>query len=160
MTRIRIKKIRDSAVTPHYEHEGDAGMDLYSALDSTLGPGERRLIPTGIKAEVPRGYEMQIRPKSGLALKRGVTVLNTPGTVDAGYRGEVGVILFNTSDEDVEIKAGEKVAQAVICKVETAIIEEVEELSETGRGAKENGYSSARLWSGQDDDSLLRRSSS
>ena len=143
MTRIRIKRIRDDAVTPHYEHDGDAGMDLYSVVSSTLKPGERQLIPIGIEVEIPKGYEMQIRPKSGLALKRGVTVLNSPGTVDAGYRGEVGVILFNASDRDVEIRAGEKVAQAVICKVETAVIEEAEELSETGRGS--GGFGSTGL---------------
>ena len=83
MAKIKIKKIRDNAVTPHYEHDGDAGMDLYSAQDLMLRPGERKLIPTGFQAEVPKGYEMQIRPKSGLALKHGITVLNTPGTVDS-----------------------------------------------------------------------------
>jgi dUTP pyrophosphatase len=140
MPRIRIKKIRDCAVTPHYEHDGDAGMDLYAAEDCVLAPGERRLVPTGFQVEVPAGYEMQVRPKSGLALKRGITVLNTPGTVDAGYRGEVGVILFNSSDTDFEVKTGEKVAQAVIARVEAAEIEEVEELSETGRG--EGGFGS------------------
>jgi dUTP pyrophosphatase len=143
MAKIRIKKIRDCAVTPHYEHDGDAGMDLYAAEDCILGPGERRLIPTGFQVEVPAGYEMQIRPKSGLALEQGITVLNTPGTVDAGYRGEVGVILFNASDTDFEVRTGEKVAQAVIARVETAEIEEVGELSETGRG--EGGFGSTGL---------------
>jgi dUTP pyrophosphatase len=143
MVRIRIRRIRDGAVAPHYEHDGDAGMDLYSAEDCTLKPGERRLVPTGFRVEVPKGYEMQIRPKSGLALKRGITVLNTPGTVDSGYRGEVGVILFNASDGDFEVRTGEKVAQAVITRVETAELEEVEDLSETGRG--EGGFGSTGL---------------
>ncbi len=135
MVKIRIKKIRDNAVTPRYEHDGDAGMDLYAVEDSSLHPGERKLIPTGLQVEVPRGYEMQIRPKSGLALKHGITVLNTPGTVDSCYRGEVGVIMHNASDRDYEIKAGEKVAQAVIAKVEKAVIEEVEDLTQTQRGS-------------------------
>ncbi len=135
MAKIRIKKIRDNAVTPHYEHDGDAGMDLYAVEDSSLHPGERKLIPTGLQVEVPKGYEMQIRPKSGLALKYGITVLNTPGTVDSCYRGEVEVIMLNASDRDYEIKAGEKVAQAVIAKVEKAVVEEVEELTETQRGS-------------------------
>ena len=135
MAKIRIKKIRDNAVTPHYEHDGDAGMDLYAVEDSTLCPGERKLIPTGLQVEVPKGYEMQIRPKSGLALKHGITVLNTPGTVDSCYRGEVGVIMLNTAAADYEVKAGEKVAQAVIARVEKAVIEEVEELTETQRGS-------------------------
>ena len=135
MAKIRIKKIRDNAVTPRYEHDGDAGMDLYAVEDSVLHPGERKLIPTGFQVEVPKGYEMQVRPKSGLALKHGITVLNTPGTVDSCYRGEVGVIILNTSDRDYEVNAGEKVAQAVIARVEKAVVEEVEELTETQRGA-------------------------
>ena len=135
MAKIRIKKIRDNAVTPRYEHDGDAGMDLYAVEDSILRPGQRKLIPTGFQVEVPKGHEMQIRPKSGLALKHGITVLNTPGTVDSCYRGEVGVIILNTSDRDYEVNAGEKVAQAVIARVEKAVVEEVEELTETQRGA-------------------------
>ncbi len=135
MAKIRIKKIRDNAVTPHYEHDGDAGMDLYAVEDFTLRPGQRELIPTGFQVEVPKGYEMQIRPKSGLALKHGITVLNTPGTVDSCYRGEVGVIMLNASDRDYEVKVGEKVAQAVIAKVEKAVIEEVEDLTQTQRGS-------------------------
>ncbi len=135
MAKIRIKKIRDNAVTPHYEHDGDAGMDLYAVEDSSLRPGERKLIPTGLQVEIPKGYEMQIRPKSGLALKHGITVLNTPGTVDSCYRGEVGVIMLNASDQDYEVRAGEKVAQAIIAKVEKAVIEEVEDLTQTQRGS-------------------------
>ncbi len=135
MTKIRVKKIKDNAVTPHYEHDGDAGMDLYAVEDFTLRPGQRELIPTGFQVEVPNGYEMQIRPKSGLALKHGITVLNTPGTVDSCYRGEVGVIMLNASDRDYEVKVGEKVAQAVIAKVEKAVIEEVEDLTQTQRGS-------------------------
>jgi dUTP pyrophosphatase len=134
MIRIRIRKLHENAVTPHYAHEGDAGMDLYASEDCILAPGERRLIPVGFQVEMPEGYELQIRPKSGLALKHGITVLNTPGTVDSCYRGEVGVILHNASGRDFEVRTGEKVAQAVVARVETAIVEEAGDLSETERG--------------------------
>lgn len=138
--KIKVKKINVEAIIPHYAHDGDAGVDLYSVGDYILEPGQRKLIFTGLKVEVPKNYEIQIRPKSGLALKYGITVLNTPGTVDSGYRGEVGVILFNTSNEIYRIKKGEKIAQAVIMKVEEAEIEEVDELSNSERG--ENGFGS------------------
>ncbi len=138
--KIKIKKVNVEAIIPNYAHEGDAGIDLYSVEDYILEPGQRKLVFTGLKIEVPRNYEIQIRPKSGLALKYGITVLNTPGTVDSGYRGEVGVILFNTSNEIYRIKKREKVAQAVIMKVEEAEIEEVNELSDSDRG--ENGFGS------------------
>jgi len=142
-TIIKIKKMHEKAVIPHYEHEGDAGLDLYSCEDMILYPGDRKLVPTGLQVEIPKGYEMQIRPKSGLALKKGITIPNTPGTVDSGYRGEVGVILLNTSGEIFEIKAGEKIAQAVIAKVEQAMIEEASELSDTSRGG--GGFGSTGL---------------
>ncbi len=141
--KIKIKKISENAVIPHYVHKGDAGMDIYSVKDKELKPGERFAIPTGLKFEIPMGYEMQIRPKSGLAANFGITVLNTPGTIDCGYRGEVMVILLNSSKENYLVKKGEKVAQAVIAKVEEAEIEEVEDLSETSRG--EGGLGSTGL---------------
>jgi dUTP pyrophosphatase len=118
-------------------------MDLYSAIDEVLKPGEIKLIPTGIKISVPIGYEAQVRPKSGIALKNGVTVLNTPGTVDAGYRGEIGVILINLGKEKFEIKKNSKIAQLVIAKVEHAKVEVVENLDETRRGA--GGFGSTGL---------------
>ncbi len=132
--KIKIQKINNDAIVPHYIHKGDAGMDLYSVEEATLLAGERKLIGTGLKFEIPTGFELQVRPKSGLAANFGVTVLNTPGTVDCGYRGEVKVILFNSSKENYQVKKGEKIAQAVIAKVEEAEIEEVKELSETTRG--------------------------
>jgi dUTP pyrophosphatase len=141
--KIKIKKISEDAVIPHYVHKGDAGMDIYSIEDRELKPGERAAISTGLKLEIPMGYEMQIRPKSGLAANFGITVLNTPGTIDCGYRGEVKVILFNSSKENYLVKKGEKVAQAVIAKVEEAEIEEADELSETSRG--EGGLGSTGL---------------
>jgi dUTP pyrophosphatase len=140
---IKIQKINQDVVIPHYAHKGDAGMDLYSAEDAVLPAGERKLIGTGLKFEIPTGFELQIRPKSGLAANFGITVLNTPGTVDSGYRGEVKVILFNSSKNDYHVKKGEKIAQAVIARYEEAEIEEVERLSETTRG--DGGFGSTGL---------------
>lgn len=136
-------KIHDKAVIPYYSRHGDAGMDLFAVEDYTIKPGERKLIPTGLKVEVPHGYEMQVRPKSGLALNSGITVLNTPGTVDSGYRGEVGVILFNVSDKSFEIKQGQKIAQAVFTKFEIVELEEASELSVSDRGS--GGFGSTGL---------------
>ena len=141
--KIKFQKINEKAITPHYIHEGDSGMDLFSCVNDVLSPGERKLIPTGLKAEIPRGYEMQIRPKSGLALKSGITVLNTPGTVDSGYRGEIAVILYNASNQNYEVAIGQKIAQAVISRIEEAEIEEVNELSNIIRG--EGGFGSTGL---------------
>lgn len=133
---VTVQKLAEDVKTPAYAHEGDAGVDLYSTVDKVLGPGERALIPTGLKMAIPHGYEGQVRPKSGLALKHGLTVLNTPGTVDAPYRGEVGVILINLDPKTpYEVKKGEKVAQMVFNKVEYAYFTEAKELAGTTRGA-------------------------
>ena len=128
---------------PKYESEQAAGMDIRCNISEpiTLLPMERRLIPTGLFIELPVGYEAQIRPRSGLALKRGLTVLNTPGTIDADYRGEVGVILINLSGEAQTIEPSERICQMVIAKHETPEVVEVEELSETERGAGGFGHS-------------------
>ncbi len=122
---------------PHYGTEASAGVDLRAnIIDSiTLKPLERSLIKTGLFIELPVGYEAQVRPRSGLAYKHGVTVLNTPGTIDADYRGEIGVILVNLSNEDFIVENGERVAQMVIAKHEQAEWKLVENLSETDRGA-------------------------
>ena len=141
--KIKIQKINNDAVIPHYVHRGDAGMDLYSVEEVILAAGERKLIGTGLKFEIPMGFELQVRPKSGLAANFGVTVLNTPGTVDSGYRGEVKVILYNSSKNDYQVKRGEKIAQAVIAKYEEAEIEEATELGETSRG--DGGFGSTGL---------------
>ena len=107
---IQVQKLQPEVKLPAYAHHGDAGVDLYSTINHTVQPGERVLIPTGLKMAIPEGYEGQVRPKSGLALKHGISVLNTPGTVDAPYRGEVGVILINLDHKTpYEIKKGEKV---------------------------------------------------
>ncbi|MGB0881575.1 MAG: dUTP diphosphatase [Vicingaceae bacterium] len=122
---------------PHYGTEGAAGVDLRANIAEaiTLKPLERTLVKTGLFIELPVGYEAQVRPRSGLAYKNGVTVLNTPGTIDADYRGEIGVILVNLSNEDFTIENGERVAQMVIAKHEQAEWTLVEELSDTERGA-------------------------
>ena len=128
---------------PKYESAQAAGMDIRCNIDEplTLQPMERRLIPTGLYIELPASYEAQIRPRSGLALKRGLTVLNTPGTIDADYRGEVGVILINLSGEAQTIEPGERICQMVIARHETPEIVEVEELTDTERGAGGFGHS-------------------
>jgi dUTP pyrophosphatase len=138
---VSVQKLAADAVVPKYAHDGDAGVDLYSGINLNLKPGERALIPTGLKMAIPYGYEGQVRPKSGLALKHGLTVLNTPGTVDAPYRGEVGVIVINHDPAAAyEIKKGEKIAQMVFNKVEYVTFTEVSALDSTTRG--EGGYGS------------------
>ncbi len=128
---------------PRYESTMAAGVDLRAFLPEpvTLRPLERRLIPTGLYMELPQGYEAQIRPRSGLALKRGLTVLNTPGTIDADYRGEIGVILINFSAEEQTIESGERICQMVIARHEQAEFIPVEVLGETERGAGGFGHS-------------------
>ena len=122
---------------PKYETPDSAGVDLRANLDApiTLKPLERSLVKTGLFMAIPRGYEGQVRPRSGLAYKKGITVLNSPGTIDADYRGELGVILVNLSNEDFVVEDGERIAQLVIAKCEQAEFNEVIELSETQRGA-------------------------
>jgi len=125
---------------PQYATAQSAGMDLRANLSVavTLRPLERRLIPTGLHIALPTGYEAQVRPRSGLALKKGITVLNTPGTIDADYRGEIGVVLINLSQEDFVVEDGERIAQMVIARHEQGVFEQVEVLDETERG--EGGY--------------------
>lgn len=131
---------------PRYESEQAAGMDIRCNISEpiTLKPLERKLIPTGLFIELPVGYEAQIRPRSGLALKRGLTVLNTPGTIDADYRGEIGVILINMSNEAQTIEPAERICQMVIAKHEQPQLIEVEVLGETERGAGGFGHSGVK----------------
>ncbi|MBN2771584.1 MAG: dUTP diphosphatase, partial [Spirochaetes bacterium] len=119
---------------PEYAHPGDAGMDLFSNEELMLKPGEYRVVKTGITIELPPSTEAQVRPRSGLAAKHGITVLNTPGTIDEGYRGEVGVILINHSKADFHITTGMKIAQMIIAPVVRAEIEEIDQVSDTRRG--------------------------
>lgn len=132
---VRLKRLTPDARIPQYAYPDDSGADLYAAEDVVLQPGERRAVSTGLAAEVPLGFELQVRPKSGIALNSGVTVLNTPGTVDAGYRGEIKVILINLGAEPYPIRKGQKIAQLVLVPVFRADFQEVEELSESMRGA-------------------------
>lgn len=135
---MKIKVINKSTnALPSYETMASAGMDLRAHLDQaiTLKPMERKLIPTGLSMELPAGYEAQIRPRSGLALKNGITLLNAPGTIDADYRGDIGLILVNLSTEDFTVQPGDRIAQMVIAKYEQIQWEQVEDLSETKRGA-------------------------
>ena len=138
---VKIKVVNTGCQPlPVYATSQSAGMDLRANIESpiTLHPMERTLVPTGIRIELPEGYEAQVRPRSGLALKHGITVLNTPGTIDSDYRGELKVLLVNISNDDFVVNAGERVAQMVIARHETATWEEVEVLDETERG--EGGY--------------------
>lgn len=140
---MKIKIINTSSnALPHYESPASAGVDLRANLEApvTLNSLERTIIKTGLFIELPVGYEAQVRPRSGLAAKHGLTVLNSPGTIDADYRGEIGVILVNISSEPFTINNGERIAQMVIAKHERAAWVEVEELSQTSRG--EGGFGS------------------
>jgi dUTP pyrophosphatase len=139
--KIRIVN-RSRHALPSYETHASAGMDLRANLaeDVLLKPLERALIPTGLFIELPIGYEAQVRPRSGLAIKKGITVLNTPGTIDADYRGEVMVILVNLSAEDYKVQNGDRIAQMIISKHEQADWQEVDDLNETSRGAGGFGH--------------------
>ena len=143
---IEVELVHDDAVFPKYAYESDSGFDLHSTQDLTIGPFGRILVPTGIKVSFDEGYEIQVRPKSGLAIKQGLTVLNTPGTVDQGYTGEIQVIVFNTNNYTVMIPKGMKVAQAVLCPVingKYVRFEQVDTLDEKDRG--NNGFGSTGI---------------
>jgi dUTP pyrophosphatase len=135
--RVLVKKLRPDAIVPRYMTEDAAGMDLCAALDApvTIAPGKRAAIATGIAVAIPRGYEGQLRPRSGLAREHGVTLANSPATIDADYRGPLVVVLSNLGDAPVTIEAQQRIAQMVIAPVMQAQIEEVDELSATARGA-------------------------
>jgi len=143
---LKVKKLNGDAVLPSYNYSGDSGFDLYSTEDITIEPFGRGLIPTGLSFEFDEGYEIQVRTKSGLAINQGLMVLNSPGTVDKGYTGEIKVPLFNVNNETKLIKKGMKVAQAVLCPVVNGgyvRIEEIENLKETERGS--NGFGSTGI---------------
>lgn len=141
MTTVRIERLphAEGLPLPAYETSGSAGMDLRAAIDENLpvmlAPGARTLVPTGLKIALEPGFEAQVRPRSGLALKHGITCLNSPGTIDSDYRGEVGVILINHGQEPFVIKRGERIAQMIIARYAQAVMTEVEALDETERGA-------------------------
>jgi dUTP pyrophosphatase len=136
---VKIKKLTATATVPEYKTAGAAGMDLCADLpgddEAHVYPGHLQLIPTGLSLAIPEGFEGQIRPRSGLALKQSLTVLNSPGTLDSDYRGPVGIILYNAGSETRIIKHGDRIAQLVICPVATATLEVVEDLDSTDRGS-------------------------
>lgn len=144
---LRYEKISEDAVDPKYNYPSDSGFDLHSTQDLEVGPFGRVLVPTGLKFDIPDGTEIQVRPKSGLAIKQGLTVLNTPGTVDSGYNGEVQVIVFNTNNHSVTIPKGMKIAQAVLCPVingDWVELINVDSINDKDRGS--NGFGSTGIF--------------
>ncbi len=139
---VRIQRLREGAILPRYMSDGAAGMDLAASVDSdvTIAPGERQLVGSGVAIALPRGYEAQVRPRSGLALKHGITVLNSPGTIDEDYRGEIKVLLINHGREPFVVKSGERIAQLVIAAVARVRLDEQATLDETVRGAGGYGH--------------------
>jgi dUTP pyrophosphatase len=147
MQKIEVNIVNTSAnPLPAYATEGAAGMDLRANISETitLQPLERKLVPTGLFIELPLGYEAQVRPRSGMAINQGITCLNSPGTIDSDYRGEIKVILINLSNETQQIKQGDRIAQMVICKTEQAKLQLVQQLNETARGEGGFGHTGKR----------------
>ena len=132
---LKIKRLSEGAILPHYAHPGDAGLDLFAVEEAELAPGQSCMVKTGVAIELPSRTEAQVRPRSGLANKHAVTVLNTPGTIDEGYRGEIGVILINHGKVPFIVEKGMKIAQMIVKPVISVRVEEVSELSDTSRGA-------------------------
>ena len=148
MRELKVLKVHSDALLPRYAQETDSGLDLCSVESIILLPGERKLVHTGLAVELPPNTEAQIRPRSGLALNFGITVLNTPGTIDQGYRGEIGVILINLGEHDFNISKGMRIAQMVITPYYKVIVREVSELSDSERGNA--GFGSSGLYSGEE----------
>ena len=136
MIKILIKRLSKEVSLPKYETTGSSGMDLSANIDTNISidPGKTAIIPTGLAISIPKGFEVQIRPRSGLAAKQKISVLNTPGTIDADYRGEIKVILINLGKDSFEVEKGSRIAQMVVCPVVQAQLKEVNDLSETDRG--------------------------
>ena len=137
MTEILIKRLSREVTLPKYETDGSSGLDLAAFIDNDIEikPGKSEIIPTGLAIAIPKNFEIQIRPRSGLAAKNQISVLNTPGTIDADYRGEIKIILINLSDKSFTVKKGLRIAQMVLCPVIKAKLKEVESLEETKRGS-------------------------
>jgi len=142
--KVSLEKRHPNAQVPKYATLGSSGADLCAVENDVLLPGERKLISTGIAVAIPDGYEIQIRPRSGLALKKGITVVNSPGSIDSDYRGVLGVILLNTGKEMLEIKVGDKIAQAILAPVVQAAYEETDKLDDTERGSGGFGHTGVR----------------
>ncbi len=136
MVKLLIKKLQKNIILPEYKTDGSSGMDLMANVEQTVKmlPGEKKIISTGIMIAIPEQYEIQIRPRSGLAAKNGISVLNTPGTIDSDYRGEIKIILINLGKDIFEIKKNDRIAQMIVCPIIKVELEEVESLPETVRG--------------------------
>jgi dUTP pyrophosphatase len=145
MIKIKIKKLHPKAVVPGYMTEHAAGMDLCTVIDAPveLLPGERTLLPTGLAMEIPPGFEGQVRPRSGLALKKGIALVNSPGTIDADYRGEIGIIIINHGSEAVEFMPGDRIAQLIIAPVTQATLVETNDLNDSDRSSGGFGHTGA-----------------
>ncbi|MBD1172028.1 dUTP diphosphatase [Pelagibacterales bacterium SAG-MED05] len=146
MTKILIKRLSKEVPLPKYETSGSSGMDLAANINANIDidPGKTAIIPTGLALSIPKGFEVQIRPRSGLAAKQKISVLNTPGTIDADYRGEIKVILINLGQETFKVEKGLRIAQMVVCPVMQAQLKEVEDLNETERGKGGFGSTGAK----------------
>jgi len=146
MIQVKIKKLHPQAVIPAYMTEHAAGLDLCTVIEApvVLAPGERTLLPTGLAMEIPPGFEGQVRPRSGLALKQGVSLVNSPGTIDADYRGEIGIIIINHGAEPVEFLPGDRVAQLIIAPVTQAILVEADELNDSVRSSGGFGHTGVK----------------
>ena len=142
MVEIKVKKLHPRAIVPGYMTEHAAGMDLCTVIETplTLQPGERTLLPTGLAMEIPPGYEGQVRPRSGLALKKGLALVNSPGTIDADYRGEIGIIVINHGRDPVEFLPGDRIAQLIIAPVTRALMLEAEQLNDSVRSTGGFGH--------------------
>lgn len=142
MLQVKVKKLHSDAILPVYMTAHAAGMDLCALLETTLvlAPGERALLPTGLAMEIPPGFEGQVRPRSGLALKKGISLVNSPGTIDADYRGEIGIIVINHGSEPVEFKSGDRIAQLIIAPVSQAILIETDQLEDSTRSSGGFGH--------------------
>jgi dUTP pyrophosphatase len=141
-TEVEVQIVRDDpgVPLPRYAHPGDAGMDVYAAADLELAPLQRALVPTGLRVALPQGYELQVRPRSGLARHHGLTIVNAPGTIDEGYRGPLGILMINLGDQPVRIERGHAIAQLVLAPVHRARLKLVDELPSSVRG--EGGFGS------------------
>ena len=146
MTKILIKRLSKEVSLPKYETSGSSGMDLAANIDANINidPGKTAIIPTGLALSIPKGFEVQIRPRSGLAAKQKISVLNTPGTIDADYRGEIKVILINLGQEPFKVEKGLRIAQMVVCPIVQAQLKEVDDLNETERGKGGFGSTGAK----------------
>ena len=144
MIEVAVRRLRPDARIPEQAYEGDAGLDLAACEDAVLEPGERAIVPTGLAVEIPHGYAGFVQPRSGLAARHGIGIVNSPGLIDSGYRGEIRVVLLNTGGEPFSVEAGMRIAQLVVVPVASVRLVEVEELESSERGVRGFGSSTSR----------------